>query len=63
MYIVDGKTVRKSTFKGCCDWARLADAVENMDSTAEIHSTDATLELSDRYDFKAMAMNTTALHR
>ena len=59
MYVVEGKSARKSTYQDCCDWARLCDSIKNVDFAAEIHSTDVPLELTDRYNFKAMATNTT----
>ena len=59
LYIVEGKNARKSTNKDCMNWARLTDAIKNVDFSCELHSTDVPLELSDRYNFRAMAINTT----
>jgi len=59
MYVVEGKTARKATYQDCCNWARLTDAVKNVEFSVEIHSTDMPPELTDRYNFKAMATNTT----
>jgi len=59
MYVIEGNKARKSTYQDCCDWARLTDAMKNVDFSCEIHSTDMPSELTDRYNFKAMAMNTT----
>jgi trimethylamine--corrinoid protein Co-methyltransferase len=59
MYVIEGNKARKSTYQDCCNWARLTDAMKNLDFTCEIHSTDMPSELTDRYNFKAMAMNTT----
>lgn len=59
MYVIDGNKARKATYQDCCNWAKLTDAVKNVDFTCEIHSTDMPSELTDRYNFKAMAMNTT----
>jgi trimethylamine--corrinoid protein Co-methyltransferase len=59
MYIIEGKTTRKSTYQDCINWARLTDAIKNVDFSCEIHSTDMPAELTDRYNFKAMVTNTT----
>ncbi|MEM3382160.1 MAG: trimethylamine methyltransferase family protein, partial [Candidatus Bathyarchaeia archaeon] len=29
MYVVEGKSARKSTYQDCCNWARLCDAIKN----------------------------------
>lgn len=59
MYVIEGKKVRKSTYQDCCNWAKLNDYIKNVDFAAEIHSTDMPLELTDRYNFKAMVTSTT----
>lgn len=59
MYVIEDNRARKSTYQDCCNWAKLTDAIKNVDFSCEIHSTDMPSELTDRYNFKAMAMNTT----
>lgn len=52
---------RDTTYKDVGDWARMADALENVSFVTPAMATDKPFQISDRYEFEAMINNTGKL--